>query len=369
MPNVKPLVSNITTSNIKYVSSSKSGQVLAPGQADEALHVGGISYETPSSYHLVPSIPNGPVITKEADAVLKPHRTILDIPTLESGQVASSPISLPTPQSGQIKRGLSRISRRLYSRCILGLKLPGRYYFGTWTSSPQSPPIEKSWPALRKWLKRKRPGASWCYCITNEGYGVIHMILRLGNGEKRLDVNEVRAHWIGLHNANQIRFEHVPEPMKNNLASYLADQRSKRRLGGEMAWQDNIIRWRWSNGWLPKGFTKAFGRLWWSLQDISHGQREKVIADWLNACHLNCDKVLTPPTIGLDNELIYLEPPKINPVNASAVKYDIELKERLRSFRVFPITENEILSVPNKIKCRYCPNHFPFSVCWEVGCD
>jgi hypothetical protein len=230
---------------------------------------------------------------------------ILDIPTPQSEQMVYPSVPTPTPQSEQIKKTLSRMSRRLYSRVLLGVKLPGRYYFITWTSSPQSPPIEKSWVALKWWLHRKRPGACWCYCFTDEAYGVIHMVMRLGKGEKRLDVKEVREHWKRLHKATQIRIDHIPESGKNNLSAYIADQRAKRRLGGEMAWQDDLIRWRWSKGWLPKGFTRAFGRLWYSLKDVSPGLREKVVSDWLQACHVDGERVQYPPTCSEEKQIEY----------------------------------------------------------------
>jgi hypothetical protein len=290
----------------------------ATESAREELH--GISQPDQTAVSERSFLPVDPVITKEADAVLKPHRTILDTPTPESGQIVSP-----------FKTTLSRVSRRLYSRCILGLKIPGRYYFITWTSSPQSPPIEKSWRALRKWLKRYRPKSAHCYCITNEGFGVIHMILRLGKREKRMDVNEVRAHWVRLHKANQIKIKHVPESMKNNLAAYLGDQRAKRSLGGEMAWQDGIVRWRWSKGWLPQGFTKAFGRVWWSLMDISPGLREKAVCDWLNACHANDAKIKAPPKLA-GKEIIYPEIPEflITQLPDPLVEFDRNLKKNVK---------------------------------------
>jgi len=304
---------------------------------------------------------NNPVITKEADAVLKPHRTILDTPTPESGQVVSS-----------VKTTLSRVSRRLYSRCILGLKIPGRYYFITWTSSPQSPPIEKSWRALRKWLKRYRPKSAHCYCITNEGFGVIHMILRLGKREKRMDVNEVRAHWVRLHKANQIKIKHVPESMKNNLAAYLGDQRAKRSLGGEMAWQEGIVRWRWSKGWLPQGFTKAFGRVWWSLMDISPGLREKTVCDWLNACHANDAKIKAPPKLA-GKEIIYPEIPEviIAGLPDPLVEFDRELKKKVRLMKFStrsPAGDSVRLPAWKRSDCQTCPYYFKYTDFLCVGC-
>jgi len=323
---------------------------------------------------------NNPVITKDADAVLKPHRTILDTPTPQSDQIFSSSLRPPTPQSdhpgGLVKPGLSPSSRRLFSRSILGLKIPGRYYFITWTSSPQSPPIEKSWRALSNWLKRKRPGASWCYCITNEGHGVIHMIMRLGKREQRLDVKEVRAHWTRLHKANQIKIKHVPESMKNNLAAYLGDQRSKRSLGGEMAWQDGIVRWRWSKGWLPQGFTKAFGRVWVSLLDLSPGLREKAIYDWLHACHEDPVKLMNPPHVK-EGDLYYPESPDRSRSLARAENqdelagYDRELRMEIKELiPPMPAVGMQPVRLPawKRSDCRICPYYFKYTGILCEGC-
>jgi hypothetical protein len=250
---------------------------------------------------------------------------------------AAAILDIPTPKLAHFKPTLSRVGRRFFSRCILGLKIPGKYYFISWTSSPQSPPLKKSWNALRMWLKRKRPGISWCYCMTDEGHGVIHMIARLGKGEKRLDVKEVRAHWEKLHKAKQIRIERVPEPMKNNLAAYIADQRHKKKLGGEMAWQDHLDRWRWSKGWLPKGFTKEFGRVWWSLKDTSPGLREKTITDWLNACHVDNEKIQTPPKINWDKKIEYPRLVKtLDPLVDLVARWDSIVFDKSLKFEYLP---------------------------------
>jgi hypothetical protein len=159
--------------------------------------------------------------------------------------------------------------------------VPGDYYWITWTSSKESPKIGKSWNSLRKFLKRLRPGACWIYCITSEGNGVIHMILRLGKGESRLDIDVLREHWINLHKANQIKIKRVgKDPEK--LIAYISDQR-KKGLAGEVAWQDKMVRWHWSKGWIPTGFTKQFGKFWYEsflagLDDIT---RTDLLRDWL----------------------------------------------------------------------------------------
>lgn len=108
------------------------------------------------------------------------------------------------------------------------------------------------------------------------------MVIRLGKGEKRLDARETRKHWFNLTGAKQIRMEFVKEP--KDLAAYLSDQRKKKNMGGEFAWQDMMIRWRWSKGWLPQGFTKAFGRFWLAWIDEKPIIREMVLSAWLQRC-------------------------------------------------------------------------------------
>jgi hypothetical protein len=215
-------------------------------------------------------------------------RAILDIPT--------------PPEAHCFKALLNKSSRRLFSRIRLGLSLPGRYYFCTWTSSPQSPPVKKSWRLLRIRLHRIRPLASFCYCLTHEGYGVIHMVIRLGKGEKRLDAKIERAYWVSTHQAKQIKFKYVPESQKNNLAAYLCDQRKKNKLGAELAWQDKKIFWNWSKGWLPKGFTRAFGRAWVHWLDAPEYIGRIVIYDWLKRCDLDQANVMRMPRIEVKNE-------------------------------------------------------------------
>ena len=210
------------------------------------------------------------------------------------------------------------------------------------------------------------------------------MVLRLGPGEKRLDVKEVRAHWEHLHKANQIRIEHVLDAMKNNLAAYLAEQRSKRKLGGEIAWQDKLIRWRWSKGWLPQGFTKAFGRLWWSLQDIAPGLREKTCIDWLHACSADNERVMYPPIHISDNDIEYQKIPKktVCPgsiddriadwlVTCDQVQFDKDLGRFLvdcfpghKVLEDLPGENSTRLKAWVREDCRTCP-YFPC----EVGCE
>jgi len=125
-------------------------------------------------------------------------------------------------------------------------------------------------------------------------------VIRLGKNEKRLNVRDVRAHWEKLHKAKQIRIVFVAEP--RDLAAYLADQRKKRRVAGEFAWQDMMVRWHWSRGWLPTGFTRHFGRAWMEWSNIESWAREAAIGAWLLRCHQGLDSVSTPPRLYIQED-------------------------------------------------------------------
>jgi hypothetical protein len=221
-----------------------------------------------------------------------------------AGPAGAPMVHIPTPQLRHfankiVKRQLTRSSRRFYNRSLLGMKLPGRYYFLTYTTAMTTKYfVGHYWRSLWKWHKRYRPGSCCCYGITREGKakGVIHMIVRLGHNEQRMDVKELRSHWFKMTGAVQLKIKYVGHDRKK-LAGYISDQRKKRGLAGEMAWQDYLDKWRWTEGWLPKGFTKAFPRVWARFMNAPMEVREKAIGDWLNACHLNNDKVKYPPWI------------------------------------------------------------------------
>jgi len=218
-------------------------------------------------------------------------------------------LDIPTPQLRQngkpfTRRMLNRSSRRFYNRTLLGLKIPGKYYFWTFTTTPETKkPVGEYWRTLWKWFQRETDGVCSCYAITDEGKGrgVIHLVLRLAPGKKRVSVVRARAMWKKLTGASQIVVRYVPESKKEDLAAYLADQRKCRKIAGEMAWQDEIVRWRWTTGWLPKGFTRAFGRVWHryneTLGDSLPWASDAVIVDWLKRCHQDPDMVNHPPVI------------------------------------------------------------------------
>jgi len=199
---------------------------------------------------------------------------MLDTPTPECAKIL--------PRKDSPTRFLkNRVSRRIYSRVMMGMNLPGRYYFLTLTSSPDSPPLGKSFNLLRQWLKIERPGISWIVVFTDEGFGVIHMVFRLPLRSKNIDVRLLRARWKKWHKAKQIVIKRAQSDHEK-LADYMSDQRKMRKLGSEMSWQNSITRWGWSKGWIPKGFTKEFGRLYVDWIDAPEELRKKVIRDSIN---------------------------------------------------------------------------------------
>ena len=210
---------------------------------------------------------------------------ILDIPTLPDDHFFLS----------VVRRTLTLRSRRIFSRAILGIKKPARYYFLTLTSSPGSPDIKKSWPVFRRWLLRQRPQLSYFYVMTTEGHGVIHLIFRLGKKEKPIDVKILRRYWQRLHQANQVKILRVNN--KRDLVRYIADQRHKKSLAAEFAWQDGIVSWNYSKGWLPKGFARHFGRFWYRARDVEVPVREMFLHDWLMMCYEDPAQMNSPPTV------------------------------------------------------------------------
>lgn len=235
--------------------------------------------------HLFNGIPNNKNISAESMGVADRRANCALAPKVPGAAGGRPSLDTHTPQSAHLRKPFRTDSdRRLYSRVSLGLLLPGRYYFITLTSSPESPKLEKSWNSLRQWLKRYRPGIVWVYCFTSEGHGVIHMVVRLGLRQKRIIHKELSAAWLRIHKAPIVWIKRVQESQKDNLANYLSDQRKLKKMGSEFAWQPGIIRWRWSKGWIPQGFAKQFGRFWWQYQnkmDITPGQRDKIIKDWI----------------------------------------------------------------------------------------
>lgn len=214
---------------------------------------------------------------------------------------AVSMLDIPTPQDdtdGAPSLGIySQSARRLYNRALLGMMKEGRYYFCTWTTTPDGMSISEYWPKLRRWLKIYRPKSSWCYCLTKEGRGkgVCHLVIRIGEGEHRLEVEDLRNQWKALTGARQIRIERVKS--KEQLSQYMSDQRQRKRMAKELLNQSDLIRWRWSQGWLPKGFTREYGKFFWRYAETPKEEREKALKIWLRQCFNDGEMIFEPPQL------------------------------------------------------------------------
>jgi len=185
---------------------------------------------------------------------------------------------------------------RLFFRSIVGLLLPGDYWFITFTSTPKSPKLEGSWRPLRVWLKRHYPASPYLYCWTDEGHGVIHLIMR---AERRPDINQIRAAWFKIHGAKIVNIKEVYD--KKGLAAYISDQRRRKGMAIEMSSQETIIKWRMSRGWVPKAFMKVAGQFWFrygsNLDDIT---RYELLRDWIIEVYDNYEKLKDMPFIHKD---------------------------------------------------------------------
>ena len=166
--------------------------------------------------------------------------------------------------------------------------ISGTYYFLTLTSSPNSPLIAKTWNNLRQWLNRYHPSIAYCYAITSEGYGVIHMVIRFENPKERIDAKILRNYWQATHQATQLKIVKVTQSKAQKLANYIADQRRLRGLGTEMAFQNELLRWRYNRRWLPVGFSRQFGRYYQKARyqnNIPQPGVEQFCRLWIRECH------------------------------------------------------------------------------------
>ena len=186
-------------------------------------------------------------------------------------------------------------NRRVWSRVYLGMTLPGRYYFLTMTSSPSSPPIHRSWRRLLRWLRRNYPGIAHIHVLTDEGCGVAHIVVRLTYQTRNIDVRLLRSYWQRSHGATQLRIERVKD--RDRLTRYLSEQ-AKKTLAGELRHQPAITSWRYTRNWLPRGFTRAWGRFYQRhAGTISQDTIARVTADWLRACARRPEEVEDLPTV------------------------------------------------------------------------
>lgn len=180
-----------------------------------------------------------------------------------------------------------RRKRKLFSRANIGMMLAGDYYFLTFTSKPGDKPIESKWEALAKWLRRQKSDIEWVYCITNEGLGVIHMIFRLPEGDKRISQKVVQEYW-----GAWVIIKEVHD--KTRLANYMSDQR-RRGLALEMYSQETIMRYRMSKNWVPRAFMVAFGRFYYKNSNLDDTTLNELLRDWVVEVKNNYDIIKLSP--------------------------------------------------------------------------
>jgi hypothetical protein len=184
---------------------------------------------------------------------------------------------------------------KLFSRSYIGMLLPGKYYFWTFTTSLESPNLGISISKLQRYLRKIRPGCSWIYSLTIEGNGVCHMILRIPLHLKRIAIKEMNAFWQETHKA----FCFVSK-VKNpkGLANYISDQRQRKWMGNEMASQELTVKWHASSKWFPEGFAKQFGKFWFELGNtLDDLTRDELVRDWIIASQNDNSKVLSLPVM------------------------------------------------------------------------
>jgi hypothetical protein len=184
-----------------------------------------------------------------------------------------------------------KTQRKLYSRVYWGMLLPGRYYFLTLTKTGIGESQYKGFKKFKWWLKRKRPGIAAAYCFTDEGLGVIHLVIRLGMKSKALDKEELDLYlceklgW-GFSHIKRVK---LSEQSLRSLADYLSDQNRKSRMSKEMAYQsrkkNTILRWQYIGKWLPPGWLSRFGRAWFKTNGMSVADRLLLFRSWLLSYH------------------------------------------------------------------------------------
>jgi len=251
---------------------------------------------SPSLFSAYPRSDSGVGIGRYLDVAPPQPATQASSAAVPVGGAGAPKLDIPTPDCGQlIKGGLTGRSRRIFSRALMGVKKRGRYYFLTLTTTVQNPLMGEHWKNLRKWFKRHMPKTTHFHVITKEGNGVIHMILRLGRGESRLEIKPFREWWKDYTGATQVKILKVTS--KEDLARYISDQRYKKKLAGEFAWQDCMVSWGYSAGWLPLHFSKHFGKFWYRSRHAEMGQREMFLHDWLMRCYEDEKEVVNPPII------------------------------------------------------------------------
>jgi hypothetical protein len=189
-----------------------------------------------------------------------------------------------------VRRPVNPRAYTLWNRAILGMMVPGDYWFLTLTSSMDSSrDIKLSWREFyKRWFQKFYPN-DCLYAIVNEGYlnkGVIHAVIRFvdENAEKPSD-DLVSANWMRCHKAYITDFH--PVKHFDKTANYLVQRHNK--TAQELLRQPSVRSWRYTRDWVPVGFGKGYGRLWYyTLMRLpDNSERGRIVRDFVLACRRN----------------------------------------------------------------------------------
>lgn len=183
----------------------------------------------------------------------------------DAAREARSMFNITIPDVSPVHRSSiwTRRKRRIWGNVNIGLSLPGTYYFLTLTSSPQSPDsITHSWDLLLKRLHRRGYKFDYYGVRTNEGHGVLHVVIRIRKGQMRLKIDEIRRMWVELHAAPQMRIEKIRK--KTEMSNYMTqpDCRARAPISWEMSKQNHIISTFRSRWWLGPGWRQVSKPIW-----------------------------------------------------------------------------------------------------------
>jgi hypothetical protein len=197
-----------------------------------------------------------------------------------------------------VARPRNMANKTIYSRSISGMMIPGDFWFLTLTSSRESwRDIKHSWRDFyRKWFRKNYPNEC-VYAIVNEGYenkGVVHAIVRFADKEcKKPNEDQVSVNWNYYHRAYIVDFG--PVKHFDKTANYMVQRHNK--TAEELYRQPSLRSWRYTRGWVPVGFGKGFGRLWYyTLMRLpNNSERGRIIRDFVLACRRNPDNLKFAP--------------------------------------------------------------------------
>jgi hypothetical protein len=132
---------------------------------------------------------------------------------------------------------------------------------------------------IKWWLKRHYPGIAGCRVFTDEGGGVVHIVVRQGMKQKRIDKEELDLYLVETLGCGFCDIKRVYN--KEGLANYLADQRAKRGMANEMGRQTLMTKYNYFGNWLPPGWLKKFRRAWYRTNGMRLVERLDLFNSWI----------------------------------------------------------------------------------------